>query len=231
MARLLPSHARPNVQPPHTKSVQAMAASPSNRSAFRDLHIYDSKQPETELGGLCVAGGVTNKIFFSMLEIVFILDSEFRLLDERGRRLEPNGDPLQPGKYYVDGAFVLDNQLACLLMKKTGDFAVNDEPVLTRTISKQSGSRHESFCTAVRERDGRCLITGRRPVSHDMWLGLEAAHIFPLAYYDHWMQHNYDRWITLHAGLPINSVQNGLLLRSDIHQMFDGYLFAVNPDV
>lgn len=96
-------------------------ASPSNRSGLRDLHIYDYKEPSTVLGGLCVAGGVTNKIFFSMLEIIFIFDSEFRLLDERGRRLEPNSDPLQVGKYYVDGAFVLivlDNQLACLLMKK-----------------------------------------------------------------------------------------------------------------
>lgn len=118
-----------------------------------------------------------------------------------------------------------------LAHEKIGDFAVNDEPVLTRTVSNQSSSRQESFRVAVRQRDGKCLITGQRPISLDTWPGLEAAHIFPLAYYGHWVQHNYDRWITLHAGLPINSVQNGLLLRSDIHQMFDGYLFAVNPDV
>lgn len=32
-------------------------------------------------------------------------------------------------------------------------------------------------------------------------------------------------------GDAINSVQNGLLLRSDIHQLFDNYIVSVNPDV
>jgi hypothetical protein len=29
----------------------------------------------------------------------------------------------------------------------------------------------------------------------------------------------------------INSVQNGLLLRSDIHQLFHGHDVSINPDV
>jgi len=29
----------------------------------------------------------------------------------------------------------------------------------------------------------------------------------------------------------INSIQNGLLLRSDVHALFDAYLVAINPDV
>jgi hypothetical protein len=29
----------------------------------------------------------------------------------------------------------------------------------------------------------------------------------------------------------INSVQNGLLLRGDLHDQFDQYLFSINPDV
>lgn len=33
------------------------------------------------------------------------------------------------------------------------------------------------------------------------------------------------------TGGTINSVQNGLLLRSDIHQLFDFYDFSINPDV
>lgn len=28
-----------------------------------------------------------------------------------------------------------------------------------------------------------------------------------------------------------NSVPNGLLMRSDLHSMFDQYLFSINPDV
>ena len=33
------------------------------------------------------------------------------------------------------------------------------------------------------------------------------------------------------VGGSINSVQNGLLLRSDIHQLFDMYRISINPDV
>ena len=68
---------------------------------------------------------------------------------------------------------------------------------------------------------------------YDLWPGLEAAHIFPLAYEEIWMDHNYGRWILNipDRGGTINSVQNGLLLRGDIHQGFDMYKFSINPDV
>lgn len=29
----------------------------------------------------------------------------------------------------------------------------------------------------------------------------------------------------------INSVQNGILLRADVHELFDTYRIAINPDV
>jgi hypothetical protein len=88
---------------------------------------------------------------------------------------------------------------------------------------------------AVRLRDRRCVITGEEVVNAhlDNWLGFEAAHIFPLAYERHWTDYNYGRWISIipDTGGCINSVQNGLLLRSDIHQLFDFYDFSINPDV
>jgi hypothetical protein len=67
----------------------------------------------------------------------------------------------------------------------------------------------------------------------DDWTGFEAAHIFPLAYEGHWTEHGYDRWITIppKKGGTINSVQNGLLLESAIHQLFDSYSLSINPDV
>jgi len=45
----------------------------------------------------------------------------------------------------------------------------------------------------------------------------------------------FDRWISIPPpqasdGL-INSIQNGILLRRDIHTLFDRYQFSVNPDV
>jgi len=104
-----------------------------------------------------------------------------------------------------------------------------------RTISVASGTRVAEFRKAVRERDRRCVITGELAprADYDVWRGFEAAHIFPPAYEGHWTQQNYGRWITIQpdTGGSINSVQNGLLLRSDIHDLFDGYDISINPGV
>jgi len=103
-------------------------------------------------------------------------------------------------------------------------------------MSQQSGIRTQSFRDAVRSRDGRCVITGRpaRDTPKDKWRGLQAAHIFPLAYEGIWNHSNYPSLITIppesEAAGSINSVQNGLLLRNDIHDLFDNYDFSINPD-
>ena len=98
-----------------------------------------------------------------------------------------------------------------------------------------SGSRVVGFRNAVRARDGRCVVSGKvvPGAQYDRWWGFEAAHIFPLAYEDHWNRNNYSRWITCHSatGGSINSVQNGLLLRADLHILFDNYVFSIDPDV
>jgi len=98
-----------------------------------------------------------------------------------------------------------------------------------------TGTRLHSFRDEVRKRDGRCVITGTIALGayRDWWTGFEAAHIFPLAYEDHWIQHNFARWITIPTanGDTINSKQNGLLLRADIHGLFDHYGISINPDV
>ena len=112
---------------------------------------------------------------------------------------------------------------------------INNEPWLIRTISLQTGTRVHAFRHAVRWRDRRCLISGKEAIDPDNneWTGLEAAHIFPLAQEGYWNDNNYGRWISLspQIGGAINSVQNGLLLRSDIHQLFDSYGVSINPDV
>jgi hypothetical protein len=84
-------------------------------------------------------------------------------------------------------------------------------------------------------RDRRCVISGTEAVGADVgfWTGFGAAHVFPLAYEGHWIAHNYSRWITIppEKGESIHSVQNGMLLRSDVHQLFDSYALSINPDV
>jgi hypothetical protein len=116
-------------------------------------------------------------------------------------------------------------------------FTVNNETPLFRTISVPTGSRVESFRDAVRSRDGRCVVSGKVASNafRNIWTGFEAAHVFPLAYEGHWNANDYGRWIAVppldqNSG-TINSVQNGLLLRSDLHQLFACYHFSINPNV
>jgi hypothetical protein len=101
-------------------------------------------------------------------------------------------------------------------------------------MSLPTGSRVQSFRDAVRSRDRQCVISRAVvPSGFSQWFRFEAAHIFPLGHEGHWNQYNFGRWISLapERGGSINSVQNGLLLRSDIRRLFDAYVFSINPDV
>ncbi|KAF8534786.1 hypothetical protein BDD12DRAFT_387723 [Trichophaea hybrida] len=191
--------------------------SAANRSAGRDVHIYDANDPAAVLGGLILTDGVTNANFYSMVEIFCICDSDYFLRDEGGTTVQRDDHPLQPGNYYV-----LTN----------GSITVNNEPWLVRTISVASGTRLATFRDAVRERDRRCVITGKRALNadHGFWFGFEATHVFPLAYEGHWKEHNYGITIPSASGGSLNSVQNGMLLRADIHMLFDCYAISINPD-
>ncbi|KAH0547708.1 hypothetical protein FGG08_000197 [Glutinoglossum americanum] len=199
----------------------------ANRSAGRNIHIYDAKDPDVVLGGLILTNGVTNANFYSMVEIFCIFDSSYFLRDEDGITIQRDDYPLHPGKY-----FILTNATA--KNKYPGSITISNEPWLARTVSAASGTRAASFRDAVRQRDRRCVITGKEALraEHGIWRGFEVAHIFPLAYEQHWTDSDYSRWITIPAtrGGAINSVQNGMLLRDDIHTLFDGYDISVNPD-
>jgi len=190
-----------------------------NRSLGRDVHIYNAKDPAATLGGLILTNGITNNNFYSMVEILVLFASSFELRDGDDTKIKKNDDPLRPGKYYIHAP---------------DPFSINDEAWLVRTISNASGTRVQSFRDAVRERDGRCVISGNVAVmaQFDVWDGFQAAHVFPIAYEGHWKDHGYDRWITIQPdnGGAINSVQNGMLLRNDIHHLFDTYNLSINPD-
>ena len=77
---------------------------------------------------------------------------------------------------------------------------------INRTIAQRRGQRHfrDSLIDAY---DGKCSITGCSALAV-----LEAAHIFP------------------YKGPETNVPENGLLLRADIHTLFDCKLLTINPD-
>lgn len=69
-------------------------------------------------------------------------------------------------------------------------------------------SRDSAFMTAVRNWDGQCVLTKYLYVD---WVGLGAAHLFPLAYGVNWKQNEFGYWITDSFFGSINSVSNGIL--------------------
>ncbi|KAH8654977.1 HNH endonuclease-domain-containing protein [Tricladium varicosporioides] len=200
---------------------------PYDRSRGRTVHIFDASNRNTAIGGLILTDGVTNANLYAMVEIIVIVTSKFTLQNESDVIVEKDSSPLQPGSYYI-------HVLAQL--EPIEPFQLNNELILCRALSLQTGTRVQAFRDSVRLRDRRCVITGREYFDDNNWRGFEAAHIFPLAYENHWIEHNYGHWISTPPngeeieGGKINSVQNGILLRSDIHQLFDFYDISINPD-
>ncbi|KAG0134044.1 hypothetical protein HOY82DRAFT_537791 [Tuber indicum] len=117
-----------------------------------------------------------------------------------------------------------------------GSIVITDETPLHRTKSLKTGTRVGSFREAVRERDRRCVITWKWVLlpQEDRWIGFEACHIFPLAHQAYWEDKKLDAWITIppdnESHGRINSVQNVILLKNEVHAFFDAYELSINPD-
>ena len=79
---------------------------PRNRSAGRNVHIYNNKNRTTMLGGLILSPGVTNANFYAMIRILVEFTSRhfsrtFSLRDQSRTTIQENNQPLQPGNYYI----------------------------------------------------------------------------------------------------------------------------------
>jgi hypothetical protein len=86
--------------------------------------------------------------------------------------------------------------------------APNDDPeALQRFARKVRKGQHKLRKNLLATYEGRCAITGHGPEAV-----LQAAHIEP------------------HAQRGLNSLDNGLLLRSDIHDLFDDGLIRIHPE-
>ncbi|PUU80414.1 hypothetical protein B9Z19DRAFT_1123694 [Tuber borchii] len=151
-----------------------------------------------------------------MVDIICIFTDTFDTPDNNEQLVERDEKPLQPGNY-----FIVTN----------GSIALTEEAPLLRALSLHSGSRIVSFRDAVRERDRRCVIIGLPVLRPDVWGWdfFHVAHIFPLAYEDHWNQSNFSRWITVppanESDGSIHSVQDGMLLTPNMHALFDAYIY------
>ncbi len=74
---------------------------PLDRSVGRDVYIYNAKDPNTILGGLILAKGVTNANFHAMIEIFCIFEASYILQGEDKKVIQKDDHPLCPGKYFI----------------------------------------------------------------------------------------------------------------------------------
>jgi hypothetical protein len=198
----------------------------AGRSIRRNVWIEFASEPGVVQGGLKAADNLTWREFLDMLNIVFHADGGFqaRLL---GSMLPPITATDQP---LVHGQYVLTPLCQGQQMR------TSDERFYHRTHSMtlSSVSREDVFADQVRHRDQRCVITGRpvpaESIEENDWVTFEAAHIFPLALDHIFTTHGFSQLVTHNHPLGINSPQNGVLLKADIHSLWDSYDISVNPD-
>ncbi|KAK9482973.1 hypothetical protein V1527DRAFT_454531 [Lipomyces starkeyi] len=179
------------------------------RAIGRDVHFYHFAEPEMALGGMILSPAVTEMNFLSMLAILIVASGPYRVTSQN------TGEDLAP----------TDNHA----------ISITDEPCIIRILSRTITGRDDAFRNQVRERDGKCVITGlvNTQAYRDRWTGFEATHIFPLSSKEYFVQSGFIRWITNRRDehdTGINSCQNGLLMQTSIHALFDDFGFAVNPD-
>ncbi|KAK2829876.1 hypothetical protein FQN49_007167 [Arthroderma sp. PD_2] len=186
---------------------------------YRNVWVVFDSEPDAIKGGLWAADTMTNAQFLNTAQIAFRSPGGF-VARKRGSdaAIEANDRILEHGYYILSPTIP-----GCTV-------EVSNERYYPRTLSLSSTSRDSTFTHDVRQRDGRCVISGdvNMDAGRNAWVGFQAAHVFPLALSDIFASHGFLGTISDSRG--VNSPNNGLLLRSDIHQLWDGYYLAVNPD-
>ena len=75
----------------------------SDRSARRDVQIFDTNNRSEPLGGLILNNRVTQSNLYSMLEVWLLFNSPFLLKNEADTVIERNEAELMIGDYFVCG--------------------------------------------------------------------------------------------------------------------------------
>jgi len=187
------------------------------RELGRNVYIYSDKDLSTILGGLVATPGITNSNLYSMVEIILKVSKEYILNNEAGMAIPRDDQSLRPRKYIIVTAGLL---------------TLRDQPWLPRMSRVATSTQDIAFVNTVRERDRGCIITGQPAWNADfgLWHGFKAVHLFPPEFQENWNDYNLVELI----GNPedtIYSAHNGILLESQMADLFDSYLISINPDV
>ncbi|KAK9237217.1 hypothetical protein V1525DRAFT_442832 [Lipomyces kononenkoae] len=142
-----------------------------------------------------------------MLAILIVASGPYRVISRNtGEDLAPTDNRLPAGHYDIRHFSQRGVSSHKPLYESSADddtdaISITDEPCLVRILSRTITGKHDAFRNQVRERDGKCVITGlvNNQAYRDRWTGFEVAHIFPLS-------------------------------SEEYFYPFDDFCFAVNPD-
>lgn len=168
-------------------------------------------------GGLCAANNLTRAQFLDMLSSVFVANGGFQVrLYNSNVPIASTNDLLQHGRYILTP------------IVSGREIRASDQVFYPRTPSLSNTTRDAAFRDQIRQRDGRCVITGdiNYETVDGRWVDFQTAHIFPLALDQIFVSQGFAQLVT-HG---LNSPQNGILVNSSIHAFWDDYSIAVNPD-
>ncbi|KAG0132672.1 hypothetical protein HOY82DRAFT_591051 [Tuber indicum] len=182
-----------------------------NRSLLRNVFFHDATNPDVTLGGPFQNGSIAEVNFLEFLDIVLANSVAIRVKKRTSTWIVSRINvPLETGVYdiYSDVPIELSRE-------------VSVEHATTHNIT----GRDARFGREVRNRDRKCVVSGiMNPEANIQVDSNESL----------WDQLEMGRYVTDIGDTPgrakINSSQNGLLLLSNIHTLFDEYSISVNPD-
>ncbi|GBE89982.1 hypothetical protein SCP_1800040 [Sparassis crispa] len=199
----------------------------------RNVFLYDPRG--YIVSGFWQYGIVEWKTFYNWLHTIVVSIEAWAIFarDDSAASPGPQGGPIAADDTIVaPGTYVLlssdANPVEVGLTVQT--------PRLRHPTIPNTAAITEHYRRRVRERDPCCLISRLR-VSAGDYSRHKEAHIFPCAHIDDWIKQGFPGYITDPAppsqvGGPtkIDSIQNIILLRGDLHDAWDNYMFGVNPD-
>ena len=202
------------------------------RAQNRNVFFYDDAH---EIGGLVLNPSVNQKVLLQMLQVLIRSELPYNVVHRETKvPLVPCASAVVLGIYDIlsEGSGWISSGHT-ITKGKTGKITVTDECSYFRALSVASTPRTDQFKQQVRERDGMCVITKVRYIY--TWAAFHAAHICPAAY-----ENLLDKDDALGSCITlknspresgIHSVQNGILLSSHLHALFDLSFISINPDV
>ena len=146
-----------------------------------------------------MSNGVTNSVFYSLVQILAVLDQPWTLNDENNVELPTNDDPLSPGRYYI----ITEGEVSPTLRENgrvanggKGTCTVSNELLLTRAPSQLStATPYAGFHDAA--------VAVLYPNYGTQWGGFHETHgpASPPPTYSHWPTRGIGLSTILDAGL------------------------------